>query len=267
VKTFLDTNIFVYANDRRDEAKQRKAISTVSRALRESSGVVSTQVLMEYAAVAITKLGQARAAVARQLLAMERLEVHPVDGLLVRSALDLMAAYSLSFWDAAIVAAAQAARCEVILSDDLGQGTFAAVTRKKATTASRHPFAGRLVIVGDAGCSRCYLNRIESAYTTSLLAARTAVNIGIWARAFRKGYSRQAKAKDRQGQPFRKGALWSSRPRVSELVLVRVPVEGGRIPSNVPPGAPNSGACLPTSDCRFAYRLPFFFKKGVDISS
>jgi len=39
---------------------------------------------------------------------MERLEVQPVDGDLVRSALDLMAAYSLPFWDAAIVAASNA---------------------------------------------------------------------------------------------------------------------------------------------------------------
>ena len=75
VKTFLDTNIFVYANDGRDEAKQREAISTVGRALRESNGVVSTQVLMEYAAVAMAKLGQARPAIIRQLLAMERLKV------------------------------------------------------------------------------------------------------------------------------------------------------------------------------------------------
>ncbi len=122
MKVFIDTNIFVYANDRRDKAKQRVAIATVARALREANGVVSSQVLMEYAAVAMTKLGQQRPAIIRQLLAMERLEVHPVDGQLVRSALDLMAAYSLSFWDAAIVAAAQASRCEVLLSENFGAG-------------------------------------------------------------------------------------------------------------------------------------------------
>ena len=122
MKVFLDTNIFVYANDGRDTAKQGEAIALVTRALREANGVVSTQVLMEYAAVAMAKLGQARPAIIRQLLAMERLEVQQVDGDLVRSALDLMAAYSLSFWDAAIVAAAQASRSEVILSEDLGHG-------------------------------------------------------------------------------------------------------------------------------------------------
>jgi predicted nucleic acid-binding protein len=112
----------VYANDGRDGAKQRQAIATVARALREANGVVSTQVLMEYAAVAVAKLSQERSAIIRQLLAMERLEVYPVDGEMVRSALDLMAAYSLSFWDAAIVAAAQASRCEALLSEDFGHG-------------------------------------------------------------------------------------------------------------------------------------------------
>jgi len=57
VKVFLDTNIFVYANDGRDAAKQGQAIALVTRELREANGVVSTQVLMEYAAVAMAKLG------------------------------------------------------------------------------------------------------------------------------------------------------------------------------------------------------------------
>ncbi len=139
-KTFLDTNIFIYANDKRDAEKQRKAISVVERALIESSGVISTQVLMEYAAVAVTKLSQERSAVIRQLLVMERLEVHSVDGATVRSALDLMAAYSLSYWDAAIMAAAQASRCNVILSEDFSDGmTFGSVkVRNPFASSDRH---------------------------------------------------------------------------------------------------------------------------------
>ena len=44
-----------------------------------------------------------------QLLLMERLDVLPVSGELIRSALELMAAYSLAFWSATIVVAAQLA--------------------------------------------------------------------------------------------------------------------------------------------------------------
>lgn len=128
-KVFLDTNLFVYANDRRDPDKQRAAIELVGRAIRSSSGVISTQVLMEYAAVAVSKLRQERAAVVRQLLVMERLEVHSVDGGVVRSALELMAAYSLAFWDATMIAAAQASHCDLLLSEDMGHGmSYGAVT-------------------------------------------------------------------------------------------------------------------------------------------
>jgi len=121
-KTFLDTNVFVYANDGRDQAKQSVAIAVVAEAMRSARGVVSSQVLMEYAAVAVSKLSQERSAVVRQLLLMERLEVLPVGGEVIRSALELMAAYSLAFWDAAIVAAAQLAHCDVLITEDLSHG-------------------------------------------------------------------------------------------------------------------------------------------------
>jgi predicted nucleic acid-binding protein len=39
-----------------------------------------------------------------------------------RSALELVVAYSLSFWDAAIVAAARSAHCDVLLTEDLSHG-------------------------------------------------------------------------------------------------------------------------------------------------
>ncbi|UCF99997.1 MAG: hypothetical protein JSV89_10775 [Spirochaetaceae bacterium] len=66
---------------------------------------------------------------------------------------------------------------------------------KIATTASKRPYADRLVIIGDASCSRYYKNGIESAYFTALQAARTVVNRGISARDFRSGYYRQVKKK------------------------------------------------------------------------
>ena len=136
-KIFLDTNVFVYANDGRDPARQRAAIALVAKAVRSSTGAVSTQVLMEYAAVALRKLRQERAAVVRQLLSMERLDVVPVDGALVRSALELMPAYSLSFWDAAIVAAAQAAHCDILYSEDLSDGmSYGAVTVRNPLLAA-----------------------------------------------------------------------------------------------------------------------------------
>jgi predicted nucleic acid-binding protein len=117
------------ADDRRDRDKQRAAIDVVGRAIRASSGAISAQVLMEYAAVALSKLRQERAAVVRQPQSMARLAVLSVEGGFVRSALELMAAYTLSFWNATIVAAAQAAHCDVLISEDLSHGMgFGAVS-------------------------------------------------------------------------------------------------------------------------------------------
>lgn len=57
-------------------------------------------------------------------------------------------------------------------------------------TASVQPYTDRLVIIGDACCSRYFKNGIESAYITARLAAQTALNIGVSQEAFRDGYDR-----------------------------------------------------------------------------
>ncbi len=74
-KVFLDTNVIVYANDARDLGQQERAIQAIGDALRSRNGVVSTQVLQEYAVVADTRLSQDADAILRQLRALEALEV------------------------------------------------------------------------------------------------------------------------------------------------------------------------------------------------
>ncbi len=48
-KSFIDTNIIIYANDARDEAKQKTALGIVAHHMKSGTGVISTQVLQEYA--------------------------------------------------------------------------------------------------------------------------------------------------------------------------------------------------------------------------
>lgn len=62
-----------------------------------------------------------------------------------------------------------------------------------ATTASKRPFTDRLVIIGDASCTRYYKNGIESAFKTAQLAAETAIHRGISKAAFKRGYFSQAR--------------------------------------------------------------------------
>ncbi len=60
-------------------------------------------------------------------------------------------------------------------------------------TPAKKPFTDRLVIVGDASCSRYYKNGLESAFVTAKLAAEAAFNSGVSASAFDRAYLRRVK--------------------------------------------------------------------------
>lgn len=128
-KVFLDTNILVYANDNRDLAKQSRAIEVVTECMRQRTGVVSTQVLQEYAVVALEKLNQDLDVVLRQLLLLESLEVVQITPELVRRGLENQSRYRISYWDAAVIAAAEHANCNLILSEDLAAGALYGTVR------------------------------------------------------------------------------------------------------------------------------------------
>ncbi len=55
---FIDSNLIIYANDCSDSHKQERAIEIIKHLMRTQSGVISTQIMQEYANVALTKLGQ-----------------------------------------------------------------------------------------------------------------------------------------------------------------------------------------------------------------
>jgi predicted nucleic acid-binding protein len=119
---FLDTNLIVYANDRRDKKKQTRALDVIREEIRAGTGVVSIQVLQEYANTALNKLGQEPAIVLRQLTLLEALTVVSPEPPMVRRAVELKALFQLSFWDASILAAAESAGCRHLLSEDLNDG-------------------------------------------------------------------------------------------------------------------------------------------------
>ena len=128
-KLFIDTNIIIYANDPRDAGKQARAIELVAEAMRKGTGVISTQVLAEYAKTAQQGLRQDVEVILRQLLLLESLEVVQVTPALIRRSLELRARYRIDFWDACILAAAEAANCKVLLSEDLSAGQLYATVK------------------------------------------------------------------------------------------------------------------------------------------
>jgi predicted nucleic acid-binding protein len=129
VKSFLDTNLIVYANDARVPQKQARAIEVVTRAMRDGTGVISTQVMQEYAVVAAGKLRQDADAILRQLLLLESLEVVLITPALIRRGLELQFRYQIDYWDATILAAAEHAQCGVLLTEDLNPGQLYATVR------------------------------------------------------------------------------------------------------------------------------------------
>jgi predicted nucleic acid-binding protein len=123
-KFFIDTNLIVYANDSRDPDKQQKAIALIQGLMQNGQGVISSQVLQEYANTALVKLHQQHTIVLRQLALLESFEVVLLQPVLIRRAIEIRSAYGISFWDSCIISAAESAGCDSVYSEDLNAGQY-----------------------------------------------------------------------------------------------------------------------------------------------
>lgn len=123
-KIFIDTNIIIYANDKRDKKKQLKAIKLITDLIKSNNGTISTQVLQEYAYVAIKKLNQRYDIVLRQVKLLESFEVINQSSDMICRAIEIMQTYKINFWDSCIISNAEYANCSVIYSEDLNTGQY-----------------------------------------------------------------------------------------------------------------------------------------------
>jgi predicted nucleic acid-binding protein len=128
-RCFVDTNIFLYAGskDPADAAKRKIARELIAT---EDIGL-SAQVLQEFVAAAAAKkrLGIGPADAKATLAAMLAFPVVPITGELVLNAWEIRTRYQISYWDAAIIVAAQQLSCEVLFSEDLNDGqSYGSVT-------------------------------------------------------------------------------------------------------------------------------------------
>jgi predicted nucleic acid-binding protein len=121
---FFDTNILFYALDRAAGEKNVVAAAWVRKAWGgELIPFISVQVLQELFVNLTRKLpatGEARAIV-MDYLAWQVVEN---DRRLFVDALEVKDRFQLSFWDASIVAAAQASRATVLMTEDLSHGQY-----------------------------------------------------------------------------------------------------------------------------------------------
>lgn len=105
------------------------AIELIEAHLRAGSGVVSTQVLHEYAAAAIRNLSLGDDVVQNRIELFARFEIVTASVDTLKAALALRTMHRMSLRDAPILQAARDAGCTVLLSEDLATGaTLAGVT-------------------------------------------------------------------------------------------------------------------------------------------
>ncbi len=134
-RSFLDSNVFIYADDHRYPDKQMVASSLFEEGLASGLGVISTQVMTEYFNVVTSKLGVPATLAKRRIELMERLHVVRIDPMLIFDAIDLHRLDRISIWDALIVRAAAAANCADLLTEDMQAG------RRIAGVRIVNPFA------------------------------------------------------------------------------------------------------------------------------
>jgi predicted nucleic acid-binding protein len=121
MRTFVDTNVLVYAHDTEVPEKRAIALELTRRLWDTREGAVSTQVLQEFYVNITAKLSTRVAKrEARDLVrSYSAWHLVSVDAADILAASELEERQRLSFRDALIVAAALKANAEVLLTEDL----------------------------------------------------------------------------------------------------------------------------------------------------
>jgi len=120
-RCFLDTNIFIYSIDRRDPAKEQKALNLIRDCLSSKKGAISFQVVQEF--FNARKRLLAPMSLESSQLYLERvfrpmLRVHS-STTLYADALQFQSRYQLSWYDSLIVCGALQAECSILYSEDM----------------------------------------------------------------------------------------------------------------------------------------------------
>ena len=120
----LDTNVLVYVRDASDPEKQRRAAEWMAALWEQRNGRLSTQVLQEYYVTLTRKLDppRAREDARDDVASLSAWGPASPDQETFEIAGRVDDRFSLSWWDALIVAAALGAECSWLLSEDLPDG-------------------------------------------------------------------------------------------------------------------------------------------------
>jgi len=124
VKSFVDTNVLIYAEDRDAGERHEIARDLLVELWNTRKGVVSVQVLQELYVNVTRKVKRPLSAskaleIVKEYLTWEVVENTPA---LLIASIELHQKAKLSFWDASIVQAAIEAGCTRLYTEDLNAG-------------------------------------------------------------------------------------------------------------------------------------------------
>ncbi|MEX2172739.1 MAG: PIN domain-containing protein [Pirellulaceae bacterium] len=119
---FIDTNVLLYAGSNAAADQPKRAIAR--QLLSHIQPGFSAQVLQEFYSAAVTKqrLQMTHDEALAVLVSLAAFPVCPISRDLVLQAIDCRQRYRMSYWDAAIIAAASQLGCPTIYSEDLSHG-------------------------------------------------------------------------------------------------------------------------------------------------
>ena len=118
-RSFFDTNVLVYADDKAAPAKQRRALDLLAEHRRAQTGVVSLQVLQEYFVTVTRKLRVDPQIARRKVELLAEFDVATPEVSDILAAIDLHRLHGFSFWDALVLRSAKQTGCSVLFSEDL----------------------------------------------------------------------------------------------------------------------------------------------------
>lgn len=130
-RTFVDTNILLYAHDRDAGEKARIATCEIERLWESGLGILSAQVLQEFYVNVTRKVSvPLPVSAAREIIRTYRVWVkQDTTAETILRATEISELAQLSFWDSLILAAAEQSGAGILLSEDLNHGQVIAGVR------------------------------------------------------------------------------------------------------------------------------------------
>jgi len=122
MRTFIDSNVFIYSFLNQGVEKKQVAARLLAQAIRDGNGYISLQVVKEFCNVLAMKSNRPMSEISGTLDIFNRFNLVTGSIASVRRALEIKGQYGIQFYDALMLAAAEVGGCGEILTEDLNDG-------------------------------------------------------------------------------------------------------------------------------------------------